>query len=224
MPVAVTGESPLDEDIVRASFLVRPDRRPPCRRRRAVLACRWGRDDACLTHEALTELPSTGPQRAFRHAAAIVLRDTQPAFARPLRELRPGRRLLGADVHSRDLSDRRGCLAEAPCAWRRHCDGVTCILRKNSLPKCDECASLCRQACVFAAQSEETDVTVSATRSRGTVEPGSKISPVMPTSARAYGCRSAIIGSMSEARRAGRNTASPATATSISETAATVAM
>ena len=23
-------------------------------------------------------------------------------------------------------------------AWRRHCDGVTCILRKNSLPKCDE--------------------------------------------------------------------------------------
>ena len=51
MPDAVTGESPLDEDIVRASFLVRPDRRPPCRRSRAVLACSWGRDDACLTHE-----------------------------------------------------------------------------------------------------------------------------------------------------------------------------
>jgi hypothetical protein len=80
MPDAVTGESPLDEDIVRASFLVRPDRRPPCRRSRAVLACRWGRDDACPHARSAHSTAEYRPSESFPHAADIVLRDTPVAL------------------------------------------------------------------------------------------------------------------------------------------------
>ena len=89
MPDAVTGESPLDEDIVRASFLVGPDRRPPCRRSRAVVACSWGattrasrtnRSQNCRV-PALRELAARGGYCRTRTPVALHS-GTSPALSR----------------------------------------------------------------------------------------------------------------------------------------------
>ena len=48
------------------------------------------------------------------------------------------------DAHGRGITLRLQATDDstgsdsAGYAWRRHWDGVTCILRRNSLPKCDE--------------------------------------------------------------------------------------
>ena len=171
-----------------------------------------------------------------------------------MRSARPSRGALGHPAQQCEhLDDREAALTEEDPAWRwfpgrhRPCRTVraiacawdrTVVVREAEGTSASTVAggallvddggniTLERDGTVLCGCAARRNVAAPAERAMATTNPRVMATVGTPPASRSggYSCRRAIIGSMSEARRAGTKHASVATAARISDTAATVAM